>query len=112
MLEFVLRPWHLIVLFVASQLNREQQRVKSGERGGESPAAIASAACSDTTIVKPPEKSDLPSCALRENSVSLILHETGMRFVAQERKKFRSKKSLPLTRISPIYGSSNMDRVF
>ena len=27
MLEFILRPWHLIVLFLASQLNREQQRV-------------------------------------------------------------------------------------
>ena len=27
MLKFVLRPWHLLVLFVASQLNREQQRV-------------------------------------------------------------------------------------
>jgi len=27
MLEFVLKPWHLLVLFVASQLNREQQRI-------------------------------------------------------------------------------------
>jgi len=27
MLEFILRPWHLIVLFLASQLNCEQQRV-------------------------------------------------------------------------------------
>jgi len=27
MLEFILRPWHLILLFLASQLNREQQRV-------------------------------------------------------------------------------------
>ena len=27
MLEFILRPWHLIVLFLASQLDREQQRV-------------------------------------------------------------------------------------
>lgn len=27
MLEFILRPWHLLVLFVASQLNGEQQRV-------------------------------------------------------------------------------------
>ena len=25
MLEFILRPWHLIVLFVPSQINREQQ---------------------------------------------------------------------------------------
>ena len=27
MLEFVLKPWHLVVLYVASQLNREQQRI-------------------------------------------------------------------------------------
>ena len=27
MFDFILKPWHLIVLFVASQLNREQQRV-------------------------------------------------------------------------------------
>lgn len=27
MLDFILRPWHLIVLFMASQLNHEQQRV-------------------------------------------------------------------------------------
>ena len=27
MLEFILRPWYLIVLFVASQLNREQQPI-------------------------------------------------------------------------------------
>ena len=27
MLEFILRPWHLIVLFLASQFNREQQRI-------------------------------------------------------------------------------------
>jgi len=27
MLEFILRPWHLLILFVASQLNREQQRI-------------------------------------------------------------------------------------
>jgi len=27
MLEFILKPWHLIVLFLASQLGREQQRV-------------------------------------------------------------------------------------
>lgn len=27
MLEFILRPWHLIVLFMASQLNLEQQRI-------------------------------------------------------------------------------------
>ena len=27
MLEFILKPWHLLVLFVASQLNREQQRI-------------------------------------------------------------------------------------
>ena len=27
MLDFILRPWHLLVLFLASQLNREQQRV-------------------------------------------------------------------------------------
>jgi len=26
-LEFVLRPWRLIVLFLASHLNREQQRI-------------------------------------------------------------------------------------
>jgi len=26
MLEFILRPWRLILLFLASQLNREQQR--------------------------------------------------------------------------------------
>lgn len=25
--EFILRPWHLIVLFLASQLNREQQHI-------------------------------------------------------------------------------------
>jgi transposase InsO family protein len=27
MLEFVLKPWHLIVLYLASHLNREQQRI-------------------------------------------------------------------------------------
>ncbi len=27
MLEFILKPWHLLVLFLASQLNREQQRI-------------------------------------------------------------------------------------
>lgn len=27
MLEFILRSWHLIVLFLASQSNREQQRI-------------------------------------------------------------------------------------
>jgi hypothetical protein len=27
MLEFILRHWHLVVLFLASQLNREQQRI-------------------------------------------------------------------------------------
>lgn len=27
MLEFVLGPWHLVVLFLASQLNQEQQRM-------------------------------------------------------------------------------------
>jgi hypothetical protein len=27
MLDFTLRPWHLLVLFLASQLNREQQRI-------------------------------------------------------------------------------------
>jgi len=27
MLEFILKPWHLIVLFLASQLNREQERI-------------------------------------------------------------------------------------
>ena len=27
MLGFILRPWHLLLLFVASHLNREQQRV-------------------------------------------------------------------------------------
>jgi hypothetical protein len=27
MLEFVLKPWHLVVLCVASYLNREQQRI-------------------------------------------------------------------------------------
>jgi len=27
MLEFILKPWHLIVLYLASHLNREQQRV-------------------------------------------------------------------------------------
>ena len=27
MLEFILKPWHLVVLFMASQLNREQQRI-------------------------------------------------------------------------------------
>ena len=26
MLEFILKPWHLIVLFLASQINHEQQR--------------------------------------------------------------------------------------
>jgi len=26
MLEFILKPWHLVVLFLASQINREQQR--------------------------------------------------------------------------------------
>jgi hypothetical protein len=26
MLEFILKPWHLVVLFLASQSNREQQR--------------------------------------------------------------------------------------
>ena len=26
MLEFILRPWHLIGLFLAAQINREQQR--------------------------------------------------------------------------------------
>jgi len=26
-LEFILKPWHLLALFVASQLNREQQRI-------------------------------------------------------------------------------------
>ncbi len=27
MLEFVLKPWHLIVLYLASHLNREQERI-------------------------------------------------------------------------------------
>ena len=27
MLEFILKPWHLIVLFMASQINREQQGI-------------------------------------------------------------------------------------
>ena len=27
MLDFILRPWRLLVLFLASQLNREQQRL-------------------------------------------------------------------------------------
>ena len=27
MIEFVLKPWHLLVLFEASRLNREQQRI-------------------------------------------------------------------------------------
>ena len=27
MLEFVLKPWHLLVLFLASQLDREQQLI-------------------------------------------------------------------------------------
>ncbi len=27
MLDFVLKPWHLIVLYVASHLNREEQRI-------------------------------------------------------------------------------------
>ena len=27
MLDFILRPWHVIVLFLASQINREQQRI-------------------------------------------------------------------------------------
>lgn len=27
MVEFIFRPWHLFVLFLASQLNSEQQRV-------------------------------------------------------------------------------------
>jgi len=27
MLEFILKPWHLLVLYVASHLNREQQRI-------------------------------------------------------------------------------------
>lgn len=27
MLDFILRPWHLLVLFLASQLDREQQRI-------------------------------------------------------------------------------------
>ena len=27
MLEFIPRPWHLLVLFLGSQLNREQQRI-------------------------------------------------------------------------------------
>lgn len=27
MLEFILKPWHLLVLFLASQSNREQQRI-------------------------------------------------------------------------------------
>ena len=27
MLEFILKPWHLLVLFLASHLNQEQQRV-------------------------------------------------------------------------------------
>ena len=27
MLDFILKPWHLIVLFLASHLNREQQRI-------------------------------------------------------------------------------------
>jgi putative transposase len=27
MLEFILEPWHLIVLFLASHVNREQQRI-------------------------------------------------------------------------------------
>lgn len=27
MLDFILKPWHLMVLFMASQLNREQQRI-------------------------------------------------------------------------------------
>jgi hypothetical protein len=27
MIEFVLKPWHLLVLFEASHLNREQQRI-------------------------------------------------------------------------------------
>ena len=27
MIEFVLKPWHLIVLYLASHLNREQQRI-------------------------------------------------------------------------------------
>ena len=27
MLEFILKPWHLVVLFLASHLTREQQRV-------------------------------------------------------------------------------------
>ena len=26
MLEFILRPWHVVVLFLASRLNQEQQR--------------------------------------------------------------------------------------
>ncbi len=27
MLAFLLRPWHLIVIFLASQLNHEQNRI-------------------------------------------------------------------------------------
>ncbi len=27
MLDFIFKPWRLIVLFLASQLNREQQRI-------------------------------------------------------------------------------------
>jgi len=27
MLEFILKPWHLIVLYLASQLNQDQQRI-------------------------------------------------------------------------------------
>ncbi|HOZ47705.1 MAG TPA: hypothetical protein PLO37_21770 [Candidatus Hydrogenedentes bacterium] len=27
MLEFIVKPWHVMVLFLASQLHREQQRI-------------------------------------------------------------------------------------
>ena len=30
MLEFILKPWHLIVLFLASHLNREQHHSRRG----------------------------------------------------------------------------------
>lgn len=62
-LEFIRIPWHLIVLFPASQINRAQRRaiehlhvesqaLRSGMSGEKSRAEIGSAACFTTTIAR------------------------------------------------------------
>jgi hypothetical protein len=69
MLEFISKPWHLLVLFLASRLNREQQRAieylhvdnqvlreKLGKSKEKLSTAIGSVGCSDTITAKPPEK--------------------------------------------------------